>query len=149
MPGASPVTRYEVVVPATEPITLPSRTMRYRVGSGPLVGADQEIATEVLVARPAVSRVGCATAGPAGCLTHWAHITVPAAIPRRAAMAVTATTRLRRPERCLAAAPRAAAEGTRIAAEPAGKGARPGSALAGAAWAPWLCGIHGAGTAGA
>ena len=70
MPGASPVVRYEVVVPATEPITLPSRRMRYRVGSGPLEGADQKIATEVSVAGPAVRRVGCATGGSAGCLTH-------------------------------------------------------------------------------
>ncbi len=122
MPGVSPVARYEVVVPGTELVTRPSRRMRYRVGNGPAEGADQKIAAEVSAAGPAVSRVGGATGGPGGvCLVHGAQIIMPAAVPARAATALTALTRFRRLERCLAVAPATADEAS-IAAEAAGLG---------------------------
>ena len=148
MSGVSPVARYEVAVPGTEPVTLPFRRMRYCVGRGPLEGADQKIAAEVSVARPAVSRVGRATGGPAA-ECHLAQIAALAAIKTMAATPLTATTQLRRLERCLAVAPRAAADEARTAAGPARGAARPGAARAGKAWAPGLCGTPCAGTADA
>src|SRR6266700_4736567 len=93
--GARPVPRYDMTVPGTEPITLPSCRIKYLPGGGPVAGRDQRNVTELVVDGPAVSPAGRSSGG----LFHGAQISRPAIKPSTAtiANAATGTAHLRRP----------------------------------------------------
>src|SRR6266487_3017275 len=91
--GARPVPRYDVTVPGTEPIILPSFRIRYLSGGGPLAGPAQRNATELVVEEPATSPAGCSSGG----LCHGAQITRPAISPMTTvAIATRGTAHFRR-----------------------------------------------------
>jgi hypothetical protein len=100
MAGASPVPRYDVTVPGTEPITLRSCRIMYLSGAGPVAGPDQRNVTELVVEGPATSPAGRNNGG----LCHGAQMTSPAITPATAttAIAIMATARLPRPRRTTA-----------------------------------------------
>jgi hypothetical protein len=104
--GARPVPWYDVTVPGTEAITLPSRRITYLSGAGPVAGRDQLNATEPVVEGPATSPAGRSSGG----LFHGAQITRPTIRPSTATAAVAATGMAHRRR------PRRTAEGTAEAA---------------------------------
>src|SRR5215469_1890766 len=89
--GARPVTRYDVTVPRTEPITLPSCRIWYLSGGGPVAGPAQWNATELVVEVPAASPVGRSSGG----LRHGAQSSRPTIRPSAATTAITATRKAR------------------------------------------------------
>src|SRR6516164_426830 len=91
--GARPATRYDVTVPGTEPITLPSCRTWYLSGGGPVAGRAQWKATELVVGVPAASPVGRSSGG----LCHGAQISRPATRPTATTVTIAAgSTHLRR-----------------------------------------------------
>src|SRR6266487_4167465 len=82
--GARPVPRYDVTVPGTEPMTLPSFRIRYLSGDGPLAGPAQRNATELVVEERATSPAGRSSGG----LCHGAQITRPAIRPMTTTVAI-------------------------------------------------------------